>query len=258
VTVAWAHHGTDKLTRPMNPCLLALDTSTERMAVAVLAPSGRQLCRVEEGGARASERVLPLALELMGEAGVTLSQVDAVAFGQGPGAFTGLRTACAVAQGLAAGRGCPVLPLDSLCLVAEDARPFVDLIDREALVWSAVDARMGEVYAASYRDRPESSGWQIVHAPALYTVAALANCWHLQPPAVVVGDASVVHAGALPMGGARCWTGGGDRAQALARMALHAWRNGTRLAAHEAAPVYLRDKVALTTAERALAGARAG
>lgn len=242
----------------MNPCLLALDTSTERMALAVLAPSGRLLCRVDEGGARASERVLPQALQMLHEAGVAVTQIDAVAFGQGPGAFTGLRTACAVAQGLALGRGCAVLPLDSLCLVAEDARPLLDPIDLQGTVWSAVDARMGEVYAASYRYRHDSGGWLVVHAPALYSVAALADLWRREPPAVVVGDACDVHAGALPVSGARRLTGGADRAQALARMALHAWHSGPRLAAHEAMPFYLRDKVALTTAERALERARVG
>lgn len=239
----------------MNPCLLALDTSTECMALAVLSSSGQQICRVEEGGARASERLLPLALQMMQEAGVTVSQLDAVAFGQGPGAFTGLRTACAVAQGLALGRGCPVLPLDSLCLVAEDARPQLDRSGLAGVVWSAIDARMGEVYAGSYRTEPD--GWRAGHAPALYTLAALAELWRREPPAIVVGDACAVHADALPLGDVWCWSGGAGRAQALARLALRAWRDGPRLAASEAMPVYLRNKVALTTAERAAAGARA-
>ena len=99
------------------PCLLALDSATERVAVALVI-GDRHWAADEPGGARASERLLPMAFELLAQAGVEGRSVQAVAFGRGPGAFTGLRTACAVAQGLAFGWSCPVLPLDSLALVA--------------------------------------------------------------------------------------------------------------------------------------------
>ena len=105
----------------MTPTLLALDTATDRLAVGLLAPVGRWAVN-EAGGAAASAQLLPLLLGLLARAGLTMPQVQAVAFGQGPGAFTGLRTACAVAQGLAFAHATPVLPVDSLRIVAEDAR----------------------------------------------------------------------------------------------------------------------------------------
>src|SRR5687768_15735482 len=101
--------------------LLAFDTSTESMSIALQMPQG-VLLRESVGGAQASARLIPDILALLAEAGCTLGQLDAIAFGRGPGAFTGLRTACSVAQGLAFGAAKPVVPVDSLMLVAEDAR----------------------------------------------------------------------------------------------------------------------------------------
>ena len=127
--------------------LLAIDSSTEQLAVGVAAGDLRWT-RVVEGGARASSRMLPLALEGLAACGLGVRQLDAVAFGAGPGAFTGLRCACAVAQGLAFGAGIPVVAVDSLMLVAEDARAALSS-EQHALLWVAMDARMDEVYAAS-------------------------------------------------------------------------------------------------------------
>jgi tRNA threonylcarbamoyladenosine biosynthesis protein TsaB len=150
------------------PCLLALDSATERVAVALVV-GDRHWAADEPGGARASERLLPMAFEaLLAHAGVEGRSVQAVAFGRGPGAFTGLRTACAVAQGLAFGWSCPVLPLDSLALVAEDARA-----DTDESIWVAMDARMDEVYAAHYR--PLEGGWQALQAPRPVDAAGVAG-----------------------------------------------------------------------------------
>ena len=102
------------------PRLLAFDTSTEALAIALVLP-GRTLVVETEGGALASTRLIPQIVALLERGGSTLAQLDAIGFGRGPGAFTGLRTACSVAQGLALGAGKPVLPIDSLMLVAEDA-----------------------------------------------------------------------------------------------------------------------------------------
>src|SRR5689334_11115577 len=128
--------------------LLALDTATESMAVAV-AHGDVSLATNAEGGARASEHLIPAALELLARAGLAPTDLDAIAFGQGPGAFTGLRTAVSVAQGLAFGIGCPVLPIDSLLIVAEDARAQALGVDgtEPFELWVAMDARMDEVYA---------------------------------------------------------------------------------------------------------------
>ena len=104
----------------MDPCLLALDSSTDALALALHTPAGRWHLN-EAGGAAASARIVPAVQALLAQAGIGFPALDAIAFGAGPGAFTGLRTACAVAQGLAFGAGKPVLALDSLMLVAEDA-----------------------------------------------------------------------------------------------------------------------------------------
>src|SRR5437762_12159574 len=125
--------------------LLAFDTATQRMSVA-LAARGSVWVHESDGGAQASAALIPAILALLTQAGVALRDLDAIAFGRGPGAFTGLRTACSVAQGLAYGAGKPVLPIDTLLAVAEDARA-----GRAAVrVWAVMDARMDEIYAAQY------------------------------------------------------------------------------------------------------------
>lgn len=230
------------------PCLLAFDTSTEQLAVALLAPDGRRWHRDEPGGAQSSARLLPLAQALLAEAGLAPADLQAVAFGAGPGAFTGLRTACAVAQGLAFGLGTPVLPVDSLLLVAEDARLRCETPDGPW--WVAIDARMGEAYAAQYDWQP-GAGWQARTAPALYSVPALAAVWQAEPPLRVAGNAVTAFATQLPVGQAACWPDATGRAAALLRLAEAAWQQGVRLDPADALPLYLRDKVALTTAERA-------
>ncbi len=244
----------------MPPTLLALDTSTERMALAVLWPGGC-LSQVEAGGALASSRLIPAAQQLLQRAGLTLQQLDAIAFGAGPGAFTGLRTACAVAQGLAFAIGRPVLPLDSLMLVAEDAAAQQRV---EGPMWVAMDARMNEVYAAAYvpqghragqrqdtgHDHADAPGWQTHTAPALYTLAALSARWQAEPPACIAGTAAAAFGARLPVGDARLITDEADRGAALARLAARAWSHGGALDAAQALPLYLRDKVAFTTAER--------
>jgi tRNA threonylcarbamoyladenosine biosynthesis protein TsaB len=178
----------------------------------------------------------------LSRAGLVLADLDAVAFGAGPGAFTSLRTACSVAQGLAFGLGCPVLPLDSLLRVAEGT-PW-----RAGVVWVAMDARMEEVYAAAYR--PVAGGWEIERAPALYSLAARAALWADEPPQQVAGSALAAFRGQLPVGDARCQPVESDAAGALLRLARQAWAAGRAVPAEQALPLYLRDKVALTTAER--------
>ena len=228
--------------------LLAVDCSTERLVLALAGPGGA-LTLDEAGGAESSRRVLPAVLELLRQAGLTLQALDAVAFARGPGAFTGLRTACAVAQGLAFGAGKPVLALDSLLIVAEDARAQCGGGDGFE-VGVAMDARMNELYAARYRWSGQA--WQTLQAPALYAPEAwdadapvLAGLGlDLLPPAAVAAAARVLQAR--------------DRAGAMLRLAQQAWARGEALDAAQALPLYLRDKVAQTTAEREAARAAAG
>jgi tRNA threonylcarbamoyladenosine biosynthesis protein TsaB len=232
------------------PRLLALDTATETMAVAVV-DGEREWAAEEAGGPLASQRLLPLVFAVLERAGLTLADLDAIAFGRGPGAFTGLRTACSVAQGLAFGAALPVLAIDSLALLAEDA--FAT--HGAAQVWVAMDARMDEVYAAAYRR--DGAQWDSVHAPALWTLAALAEAWQREPPMCVAGTALTAFGPRLPCAAALQLPTPHDRAAALARLARAAWQHGEAVDAALALPLYLRDKVAQTTAERDAAKAAA-
>ena len=224
------------------PSLLALDSSTDTMALALVA-QGQTRVFEAQGGAQASARMLPEVKALLAGAGIAMADLDAIAFGQGPGAFTGLRTACAVAQGLAFGLDRPVLAIDSLMLVAEDARAQGAGDD----LWVAMDARIGEIYAARYRWT--DGAWGAVEAPALYKPEVLAAHWG--QPVAVAGTALTEYAaalGVLP----QTWPQARSRAAALGTLALAAWQRGETRDAAEALPVYVRDKVALTTAEREL------
>jgi tRNA threonylcarbamoyladenosine biosynthesis protein TsaB len=233
----------------MSACLLALDSSTEQLTVAVAA-GAREWTRVVPGGVQASQHIIGLALQGLDACGIGLRQLDAVAFGAGPGAFTGLRCACAVAQGLAFGAAKPVLAIDSLMIVAEGARaPMAPAIDD---LWVAMDARMHELYAAHYR--ADGQRWRVLSPPALYTLPALCARWREQPPRALAGNASQAFGERLPLFGATPLSAG-DRARALLALARRAQADGAAIDPEQASPLYLRDKVAWTTAERA---ARAG
>jgi len=234
--------------------LLALDSSTESMALALITPAER-LLHEGEGGAKASAQMVPAALALLARAGLGLADVDAIAYGQGPGAFTGLRTACAVAQGLALGAGKPVLAIDSLMQVAEDARQQAAAAGTALgeTVWVAMDARMNEIYAAAYRW--QDGRWQVLVAPALYSAESLNARWAGAAPSAVAGSALAVFGAALQTGAASRWPEPRSRAAALAELSQQAWDAGALRDAAEAMPVYVRDKVAFTTAERLAARA---
>ena len=127
--------------------LLAFDTSTETLSIAVAPGDGRPVLeRSGPGGAQASAALIPAIEDLLAQAGLALGELDAIAFGRGPGSFTGLRTAAAVAQGLGFGSGVPVLGVETLLAVAEEAHGHTGL----ARVVAMLDARMGEVYFAAY------------------------------------------------------------------------------------------------------------
>ena len=228
--------------------LLAFDTSTDTLSIAV--QRGDAVWEHSgPGGAQASATLIAALFSLLEQAALNLAQLDALVFGRGPGSFTGLRTACAVAQGLAfganAGRGIPVLPIDTLAAVAEQARHQHGCTD----VVAVLDARMDEVYAARYQW--QDSAWrgvgdlglsapQAVQVPPGWTVAGNAQAAYgerLAPGAV--------HVHALPTG------------VALLRLAPHMLATGHAVTAAAAQPLYIRDKVAQTTAERAAAQAAA-
>ena len=241
--------------------LLAIDSATERLALAAIdaggAPLSRATCRIDpldlDGGAAASAQALPMLMTLLQRVGWTFADLDAIAFGRGPGGFTGLRTACAVAQGLAWGQGVPVVPVDSLAIVAEDAARHAGLADG-AHVWVAMDARMDEIYAGCYRDAG-AAGWQAVVEPSLTRPDALHALWASTPPAFVAGSALAAFGDRLRTGEARRAAGEHGRAAALGWLAAAGFARGDAVPADQALPVYLRDKVAQTTAEREAAKA---
>ena len=239
--------------------LLAIDSATERLALAAI-DDGRMAgeavvradCRVDpldlDGGAAASAQALPMSMALLQRLGWTFADLDAIAFGRGPGGFTGLRTACAVAQGLAWGQGIPVVPVDSLAIVAEDAARHAGLA-AGAVVWVAMDARMDEIYAGCYRDGGDA-GWQPVVAPSLTTPEALHAVWREAPPGFVAGSALAAFGERLDTGVAQRAPQEHGRAAALGWLAAAGFARGDGVPADQALPVYLRDKVAQTTAER--------
>ena len=234
---------------PVTTHLLAFDTSTEQLSVALRHGQATFTCN-EAGGALASARLLPAVTRLLTQADLPLAQLDAIAFGCGPGAFTGLRTSASVAQGLALGAQRPVLALDSLMLVADDACHQLHLTSALDIA-VCMDARMDEVYAGLYRWQGER--WLTLAAPALYSLPALAaQGWQAQ---ALCGSALSAFGDRLAGFDAveLRVASEQDRAGALLRVAEQAWREGRVLDAAEALPLYLRDKVAQTTVERAAA-----
>lgn len=235
-----------------SPRLLVLDAATETVHLA-LHCGGEFRSRVLPAGAQASAALLPSLQALLAEAGCSLAQLDAIGFGRGPGAFTGLRTACSVAQGLALGSGRPLLALDTLAAVAQSAHR----LGAVECVWTAHDARMGELYAACWQ-RLGPGHWQVLRPAALYSPASLAEA--LARPAsdaaamAVAGNAlalpAVQQALAQAAPGLVQLAEAAPDGAALVALAQAAWQRGECIDAALALPLYVRDKVALTTAER--------
>ena len=123
--------------------LLALDTATEACSAAILT-DGEILQHYEFAPRRHAELILKMIDDLLQESGLQLSELDALAFGRGPGAFTGVRIAAGVVQGLAFGADLPVIPVSTLAALAQGVENECDYI------FSAIDARMGEIYCAVY------------------------------------------------------------------------------------------------------------
>ncbi len=290
---------------------LAFDTSTDVLSLAV-ARGPQVWTQTLPGGAQASSGLIPAVLAMLAEADMPLASLDAIVLGRGPGSFTGLRTACAVAQGLAFGADIPVLPIDTLLAVAEEARYLQaqsggggaqgqdhdhdhDHDHRNVpaqtsaplTVLALLDARMDEVYSATYR-------WQAVtHQPVDDVLSDVQGHWHAlgalqvgapekvklpepknmqgewkgqgqvtgQDPSqgqandvLLAGNAFAAYGDRLPAG-PRCQAL--PTATALLRLAPALWAQGLAVPADQAMPLYIRDKVANTTAEREVLKAQA-
>ena len=222
--------------------LLAFDTSTDTLFIAL--QRGTALWQHQAaGGANSSATLLPSIQQGLQALDLQFADLDAIVFGRGPGSFTGLRTACAIAQGLALGAGKPLLPVDTLLAVAEEAREQHGLTD----VMAVLDARMSEVYHAGYR---WANGlWHATHALGLCAPETL----QVPEGLSVVGNAQAAYAERLaPQAAHRVAL---PTATALLRLAPRLMADGHLVDASYALPLYIRDKVALTTAEREAARA---
>ena len=229
--------------------LLAIETSTRLLSVA-LWRDGQVIDRSKDHPNGGSDLILPWVGELLAEAGIGLGQIDGFAFGAGPGGFTGLRLACGIAQGLAYGTDRPVVGIGSLEALAEASG--------RAAVYACLDARMDEVYCAAYRrdgGSRDDGGLQEVLAPVVCppTEAPLlaGREWagvgdgfgaYASALATRLDTVAVIDAQARPM------------AVAVAALAAPRLQRGEGQPAAQAAPRYVRDKVALTTAERLARG----
>ena len=227
--------------RRMN--ILALETATDPGSVA-LWRDGEVLARTCPGDRSNSEALLPLAQATLGEAGLVFADLDAIAFGAGPGSFTGLRVACGAAQGLAVGLELPLIAVGTLAAMA--------LATGAQRVIVALDARMGEVYFALFEDGvlrgeigvyapasvplPVSGGWLacgngLTAYPVLREILSpVVDSWR---PEIM------------------------PSAEAVVRLAAPRLQNGEGIDPADAAPFYVRNKVARTVAERLLIGGKA-
>lgn len=215
--------------------LLALDTATEACSAAVWV-DGAVVEHYELAPRRHAILILPMIETVLAEAGLGVAQLDAIAFGRGPGAFTGVRVAVGVAQGIAFAADLPVVPISTLAALALDAANAMGV----SHIAAALDARMGEVYWGAYvvsGENAEIIGEERICAPVAVTVPA--GEWF------GAGSGWTAHAAMLSQRlavsgwqGDRC-----PRASAIARLAAGLCQRGQGVRAEQALPVYLRNEV---------------
>jgi len=225
--------------------LLAFDTSTEWCSVAV-GDGMHWHGRDERVGQGHAERLLAMIDAALREAGCGLRDIEAIAFGAGPGSFTGVRIGCGVAQGLALGAKLPVVPVPTLAAVAQEV--FRTRGDR--FVLACLDARMREVYVAAYaRDR---DAWREIAAPTVVPPLEVVLPSGANPPEWTgAGNGFTAYpALAAQLGLTRLDADARPTAQAIGELALPRLRAGEGVAAAAALPLYVRHRVALTTSER--------
>jgi tRNA threonylcarbamoyladenosine biosynthesis protein TsaB len=224
--------------------ILALDTATEACSAAVLSASGRLFSRYEEPGRGHAERILALIDAVLAESHLTLAALDAIAFGRGPGGFTGVRLAASIAQGLAFGQGLPVVPVSDLRALAQRA---LDAAPAAGSVLVCADARMREVYWGCFRRGARGLAEPAPDAEHVGAPDTVELAHDLERPIYGVGRGfkaypqleaklggrlEAIHADLLP------------RAQEIARLAASDFAAGLAVGAERALPVYLRDEVA--------------
>jgi len=252
----------------LTPQILAIETSSERLSLAILQGDSTYVREIDVGQ-RHSELAIAALADLLAEAKLTLADIDVIAFGQGPGSFVGVRIACGLAQGLALGADKPLIAVPTQLALAEQARRDYPNLSR---VLIAVDARMGEFYVAAFEadavgakdaaaDAADAMGWRTVVAPMLAKADQLPHLsghdWHAigsgfdvpalgaQLTARYAGQLINILSNRLPS------------AVDVARIATRQWAAQQNIpgaaigmSAEFAAPLYLRNHVAMTIAER--------
>lgn len=224
----------------MSTRILAIDTATEACSVA-LWNNGESLAQFELCPREHTQRILPMVQQILAEAGLTLAQLDALAFGRGPGSFTGVRIGVGIAQGLALGADLPMLGVSTLATMVQGAWR----VGAAGQVLSAIDARMGEVYWGEYR-RDVDGIWQGEDSEAVLSPQqAAARLAALQGEWATVGtgwqtypDMAAASGLSLRDGQIRL-----PHAEDMLPLALQAWQAGAALAVEQAQPVYLRNEV---------------
>jgi tRNA threonylcarbamoyladenosine biosynthesis protein TsaB len=224
--------------------LLALDTSTEACSVALFI-DGEMRQRFEITPKAHTKLLLPMVESLLAEAELKLSQLDALAFGCGPGSFTGLRIATGVVQGFAFGADLPVVPVSTLAALAQNFSAELSFV--------AMDARIGEIFWGVYQKNADGFV-ELVGKEAVLPVekiefpqqAAIGigsgwRVYHDELLARTNGLVSQIESDVLP------------QSSTIAELGVYGFQRGLAVAAEFAQPVYLRDKVAQTELERAQA-----
>ena len=229
--------------------LLAIDTSTDFCSVA--ASRGEALfARHERAGQRHAERILDMVDQVLVEARLEFAQIQGIAYGAGPGSFTGLRIAAGVTQGLALARGIGVVGIGTLLALAEEAAEEAAQEAAGSRIIACLDAHKGEVYHAAYRRA--GAGWEEVSAPGVYRPEAVplvpGENW------IGCGDGFAAYRELLAARLGECVSAvrpeAAPTARAVLKLAIPRFAAGEAKDAAAAVPVYLRDKVALKTSER--------
>lgn len=241
--------------------ILALETSTESGSCALWC-DGAILQRQCPAGRSHSETLLPLVRELFQESGLSVAQLDGIAFGVGPGAFTGLRVACGAAQGLAVAADLPLLPVTSLEAMAAACADAASANADHGAILALLDARMAEIYAGFY-GRPEKN-WQLqgeirVLSPAALPLPEMPLIENTSAR-LACGNALLAYpelAARVAAAGYQCYPNILPEAAWLTRLAAPRLAAGEGIDPAMAAPLYIRDKVAKTVAERLQEGGRA-
>ncbi|TKF34447.1 tRNA (adenosine(37)-N6)-threonylcarbamoyltransferase complex dimerization subunit type 1 TsaB [Enterovibrio norvegicus] len=230
----------------MTSKILAVDTATENCSVA-LKIGNDTIVRCEMAPREHTVKILPMVDSVLAEAGVTLRELDALAFGRGPGSFTGVRIGIGIAQGLAFGADIPMVGISTMAAMAQQAYRC----NQSTQVLSAIDARMNEIYFGGYQ-RLDNGDWETVHAEAVLPPEMLAaqlsenaaisaeNAWAIAgtgwpayPDLASQLHLSVTESGVLY-----------PESEDMLILAHHALLRGEVVDAEHASPVYLRDTVA--------------